>query len=108
MSAAIADTVAGGRDARAGVAHIDVGTGTVSQWQPEPGDYCGEPIFVERSADACEGDGWLLSVLFRGAENRSDLAVFDACDVASGPVALAQLSHRVPAGLHGNWRAAAA
>ncbi len=108
MSAAIADTVAGGRDARAGLAHIDVETGTVSQWQPEPGDYCGEPIFVERSADAAEGDGWLLSVLFRGAENRSDLAVFDACDVARGPVALAQLSHRVPAGLHGNWRAAAA
>lgn len=33
------------------------------------------PIFVKRSIDAPEGDGWLLSVIGRGAENRSDLAV---------------------------------
>ena len=77
----------------------------MSQWQPDAGDYCGEPIFIERAADAAEGDGWLLSVLYRGAENRSDLAVFEARDVARGPNALTQLSHRVPAGLHGNWRA---
>ncbi|MFO1329566.1 MAG: carotenoid oxygenase family protein [Rubrivivax sp.] len=107
MAASIAETVSGGRDSRAGIAHIDVESGKVSQWQPELGDYCGEPIFVERSAGAVEGDGWLLSLVYRGREDRSDLAVFDACDVAAGPVALVQLSHRVPAGLHGNWRAAA-
>ncbi len=95
-----------GREARASLAHIDLGTGRVAQWQPPMGDYCGEPVFVERTADAAEGDGWLLSVVYRGAENRSDLAVFDATDLAAGPVALAHLSHRVPAGFHGNWRPA--
>ena len=69
------------------------------------GRLCGEPVFVPRHAQAPEGDGWLLSVLYRGAENRSDLAVFEACDVAKGPIALVHLSHRVPALLHGNWRA---
>ena len=31
-------------------------------------------------------------------------AVFDALDLPRGPLALAHLSHRVPAGFHGNWR----
>jgi carotenoid cleavage dioxygenase len=29
--------------------------------------------------------------------------VFDARDVALGPVAVGQLPHRVPYGFHGNW-----
>ena len=41
------------------------------------------------------------------AENRSDLAVFNATDVEAGPVALVQLGHRVPDGFHGNWVGAA-
>ena len=35
---------------------------------------------------------------------QGDLAVFDATGVDKGPIALAHLSHRVPAGFHGNWR----
>jgi carotenoid cleavage dioxygenase len=43
--------------------------------------------------------------VWRRAENRSDLAVFEAQDLAAGPIGLATLSHRVPAGFHGNWAA---
>ncbi len=53
---------------------------------------------------AAEGDGWVLTVVWRGNESRSDLAVFEATDIAKGPVALAHLSSKVPAGFHGNWR----
>jgi carotenoid cleavage dioxygenase-like enzyme len=88
------------------LAHLDLQTGQLAQWRPEPGDHCGEPVFLERSAQAAEGDGWLLSVIWRGGENRSDLAVFDAQQLAAGPVALVHLSHRVPAGFHGSWRPA--
>jgi carotenoid cleavage dioxygenase len=49
----------------------------------------------------------LLSVIFRGDTRCSDLAVFDAQNLKGGPLALAHLSHRVPAGFHGNWRDAA-
>ena len=59
---------------------------------------------MPRSDDAAEGDGWVLSVVCRGDEKRSDLAVFEATDIAKGPVALAHLSSKVPAGFHGNWR----
>ena len=45
------------------------------------------------------------ATVWRGADKRSDLAVFDAAALDKGPVALAELSHRVPFGFHGNWRA---
>ena len=74
-----------------------------AQYLLPEGDTISEPVFVERGGDAAEGDGWLLAVVWRARENRSDLAVFNALDVASGPVALVQLGHRVPDGFHGNW-----
>ena len=60
-------------------------------------------MFVERGKDAAEGCGWLLAVVYRARENRSDLAVFDATDIEAGPSALVHLAHRVPDGFHGNW-----
>jgi carotenoid cleavage dioxygenase-like enzyme len=87
-----------------GLTHYDLKTGKSTSWEAVDGDKFGEPIFVPRTEDATEGDGWLLSVVFRAAESRSDLAVFEAIDLARGPVALAHLSSRVPAGFHGNWR----
>ncbi len=47
------------------------------------------------------------AAVYRGRENRSDLAVFNAGDIEAGPVALVQLAHRVPDGFHGNWVGAA-
>lgn len=67
------------------------------------GEAISEPVFVPRADDAEEGDGWLLATVYRGQERRSDLVVYDAGDVAAGPIATAQLSHRVPFGFHGNW-----
>jgi carotenoid cleavage dioxygenase len=61
-------------------------------------------LFVPRRPDTAEGDGWLLGLVYRGAEFRSDLAVFDTTDIAAGPQALVHLSHCVPAGVHGNSR----
>ena len=85
------------------VAHIDHATGKRSLHVLPEGDKISEPVFVPRAADAAEGDGWLLATVYRGAEDRSDLAVFEAQDVERGPIALAQLPRRVPFGFHGNW-----
>lgn len=70
-------------------------------------DTTSEAIFVPRAHDASEGDGWLLAVVYRGEERRSDLIVLDALHLAAGPVAVVKLPHRVPNGFHGNWIAAA-
>lgn len=60
-------------------------------------------MFTPRSAEASEGDGWITAVVWRAAENRSDLLVFEAQDIARGPIATARMPRRVPFGFHGNW-----
>ena len=88
------------------LAHVDLNKNKRSAYRLPAGDVVSEPIFVPRSGGAAEGDGYLLATVFRGAENRSDLAVFDAAALEQGPIAIAELSHRVPFGFHGNWRPA--
>ena len=56
-------------------------------------------------ADAAEGDGWVTAVIWRAGENRSDLAIFEAQDIAKGPIAITEMPRRVPFGFHGNWAA---
>lgn len=102
VSANVADPVRGVR-AQDALTHYDLATGRTTDWRGDPGDRVSEPVFVPRSADAEEGDGWVLCVIFRAAEMRSDLGIFEARDVGRGPIALAHLSSRVPAGFHGNW-----
>ncbi len=99
-----ADTRDTGKVIFNGIAHIDLKTGERIVDELAPGDVPGEPIFVPKSANAPEGDGWLLALIYRGAEDRSDLAVYDAGAVGKGPIGIAELPRRVPYGFHGNWR----
>src|SRR4029077_19117416 len=89
--------------ALSGIAHVDGAGKRLGKYHLPAGDTISEPVFVERGKDTAEGDGWLLAVVWRARENRSDLAVFNAGDVEAGPVALVHLGHRVPDGFHGNW-----
>lgn len=86
------------------IAHHDFEQANKSLYTLPEGDRTGEPVFVPASKDAPEGEGYLLSTIYRAAENRSDLAIFDAQNVADGPIACAELPHRVPYGFHGNWK----
>ena len=85
------------------IAHIDLATGVRKVCNFEPGDQVSEPVFAPRSETAAEGDGWLTTVVWRAADNRSDLVVLDASDIDRGPVAIARVPRRVPFGFHGNW-----
>jgi all-trans-8'-apo-beta-carotenal 15,15'-oxygenase len=67
------------------------------------GQIAGEPIFVPRSPDGAEDEGWLLTVVYSAQQHRSRLVVLDARDVESDPVAVAHLRHHVPLGFHGTW-----
>ena len=86
------------------IARHDFKTGRRTEYVLPDGDTTGEPVFVPRTPAAAEGDGYLLSIVYRGRENRSDLAVFDAGNLGDGPLACAELPHRVPYGFHGNWK----
>ena len=66
----------------------------------------GEPVFVPRDDSAAEGEGFLLSVVYRAETDRSELLILDAENVSAAPLATVALPHRVPVGFHGNWRPA--
>ena len=86
-----------------GIVKMDDENNAVTVHQLGAGQVAGEPIFVPRSADSGEDDGWLLSLVYSAAEHRSRLVVLDARDVESDPVAVAHLRHHVPLGFHGTW-----
>jgi len=90
------------------VVWLDLTAGRRAAYTVSAGDALSEPVFVPRSSDAAEGDGWLLAVAWRGAESRSDLLVLDTSGIEKGPVATVRLPHRVPFGFHGNWVGAGA
>lgn len=82
---------------------LDLVSGRRAAYTVPRGDGLSEAVFVPRTADAPEGDGWLLAVAWRGEERRSDLLVLDTDAIDRGPVATVELTHRVPSGFHGNW-----
>lgn len=85
------------------VGHFDHQTGKVDSFSCGP-CHVSESIFVPASATAPEGEGYLLSVVTSYETRTSSLFVFNALNVAAGPVARVHLSHRIPAGFHGGWR----
>ncbi len=62
-----------------------------------------EPLFVPEGPGAPEGHGWLLSMVGRRAENRTDLVILDARNIAAGPIATIRMPCRLHEGFHGTW-----
>jgi carotenoid cleavage dioxygenase-like enzyme len=71
-------------DQFATLAHLDLKINKRTAYQFPKGDMVLEPIFISRTADACEGDGYLLATIYRGAEKRGDLPVFDFASIETG------------------------
>jgi carotenoid cleavage dioxygenase-like enzyme len=63
----------------------------------------GEPVFIPKSAESAEDDGWVLAFRYDRERDRSDLVVLDANDFGGDPIGVVQLPGRVPCGLHGSW-----
>ena len=82
---------------------VDHETGREQKWWAGPVTTLQEPCFIPRSPDAAEGDGWIVQVANRHAEQRSDLLLFEATGIEKGPIAIARIPVRLRFGLHGNW-----
>jgi all-trans-8'-apo-beta-carotenal 15,15'-oxygenase len=92
----------------------DMISGDCQLWSAAPSGYVSEPIFVPRPAAAYqnglptadfagnEDDGWLLTMVYDSAHDRSDVVILNARDL-SEPVARLHLKHHVPYGLHGSF-----
>ena len=85
------------------VGHYDLKTGAANSWSPGPNSGVQEPCFAPRKPNSPEGDGYLLALVNRMAENRSDLVILDAKNIDAGPVAIVKLPVRVRTTFHGMW-----
>jgi len=88
------------------IAHFDFKTGKRAVRMFDSGDAAGEPVFVQRSASAPEGDGYIISVVYRAATNTSELLILNAQDIAGEPAAVLKMPRRVPGCAHGSFVAA--
>jgi carotenoid cleavage dioxygenase len=62
-----------------------------------------EATFAPRSADAPEGDGYLIVPVCHFGVGTSEFLIFDTDDVASGPVARIELPFQIGWTPHGHW-----
>jgi carotenoid cleavage dioxygenase-like enzyme len=81
----------------------DLHTGARETADYGPGRITLEAVFVPRTDDAAEDDGWLMSYVYDATTDRSDVVIRHAQDLAAAPVATVHLPQRVPFGFHGNW-----
>lgn len=66
-------------------------------------DVTGEVVFVPRSAQSAEHEGWLLSYVHDLDCGPSKVVILNADDLGGPPQAVIELPVRVPLGFHGNW-----
>lgn len=88
------------------IVKYDTVTNERTVWHAGAQGHVGEAVFAPDPAGRDEDDGWLLSAIYDSANDRSEVAILDARDIAAGPVARVQIPQRMPFGFHANWFAA--
>lgn len=85
----------------------DLQTGTRQIHEFGANRFPGEFVFVPKSADALEDEGWLMGYVINTAKNAvnetTDLVILNAQDFGGSPQAVITIPHRIPPGFHGNW-----
>jgi hypothetical protein len=63
-------------------------------------------MFAPKENPSSEDDGYILTVLFNGKTEQSEMLIFQSLDISSGPVARIPLGIGIPHGLHGCFTSA--
>jgi all-trans-8'-apo-beta-carotenal 15,15'-oxygenase len=87
-----------------GIVKFDVdGGGRDDLWIPSEYEFCGEPMFTARQhkSSSDEDDGYILTVLFNGKTQESEMLVLSAKNLSAGPICRVPLGIGIPHGLHG-------
>ena len=100
--AAIAPALGGGYPLYNSLGHLDHETGRLDVYFPGPTHMVQEPVFVPRSDDAPEADGFLMALVNNYSTMSSELHILDTRDFSVAR-AVVKLNLRLRAGLHGNW-----
>jgi len=86
-----------------GLLRYDTVTGTRQEYFFPAGSYGSESPFAPRDGGMGEDDGYLVTFVTDTREGRSEVDIFDAADIAAGPVGRVLLPQRVPLGFHACW-----
>ncbi len=78
---------------------IDHVTGDTKVYDCGSGRYTSEPIFVPRTPDSDEADGYLLHLIYDASTEKSELMILDA-ESMSDEIASVPLQHHIPHGFH--------
>lgn len=93
-----------------GIAKYDLETGAVSRFDYGPHIFGSEAPFAPKVADQTaedalrdEDDGYVVTFVTDAKDWSSACWIFDAKDIAAGPICEVALPQRVPAGFHATW-----
>ena len=70
------------------------------------GVFGSEAVFAPKAGagfDSEEDDGYVITLVTDSRNWESHCLVYDARDIAPGPIARVKMPHRVPAGFHATW-----
>ncbi len=81
------------------VVRVDADSGRVDRYAFPDAHIVEEPLFV--AEPGTNTSGWLVGTFLDFGTERSGVYVFDASDLAAGPVALATMERHLPLGFHG-------
>ncbi|TDP91011.1 carotenoid oxygenase family protein [Labedaea rhizosphaerae] len=90
-----------------GIVRHDVLTGTEQRYRYGPGVFGSETAMAPRPGGVDEDDGYLITITTDVNRDLSECLVFDAANIADGPVARIRLPERVSSGTHATWASSA-
>jgi carotenoid cleavage dioxygenase-like enzyme len=83
--------------------HFEWETGKKDTWWAGSTCTFQEPVFVPKAGSTVEGEGYLVALLNHLDVLRNDILIFDALNLAQGPLAAIHLPVKLRLGLHGNF-----
>lgn len=81
---------------------VELATGRGQIYDLGPGRFTSEALFIPRTPDAAEDDGWLIAVVFNAHSGKSEICMVDARNM-DREVAIIHLDHHIPYGFHGHF-----
>jgi carotenoid cleavage dioxygenase-like enzyme len=86
-----------------GIKRYDVQTGAMTRYEYGDQRYGSEPCVALRENYTAEDDGYVITFVNDMAEDTSECLIFEASDIAAGPVCSIVLPERISAGTHACW-----
>jgi carotenoid cleavage dioxygenase len=86
-----------------GLAKYELDTGRSENWRFPAGWFGSESPFAPRSGATGEDDGYVVTFVTDAASDASEIQIFDARNIAQGPLGRVKVPVRIPPGFHSYW-----